>query len=162
MIGRTAELARLVAAADQARQGFRVAWLGGDAGSGKSTLAGALLRHLSGDGWQTVVGRCPETVGGVPPAWAWSEVLRHLSVTSAPSPEIAVRLAPLLTDGAGPVGQFWLARAVGDYLEGVPGPLLIVLEDVHRAAAASPACPGRRRRPCGTRRSSAGRPTPTC
>ncbi|MEN3534802.1 BTAD domain-containing putative transcriptional regulator [Microbispora sp. ZYX-F-249] len=133
MVGRTAELSRLAAAAEQAGAGFRIVWLGGEAGSGKSTLADALVRRLAGDGWQTVVGRCPETTGGVPPAWAWSEVLRELSATCPPEPETAARLAPLLTDDAAPVGQFWLARAAGDYLEGVPGPLLIVLEDVHRA-----------------------------
>ncbi|MFG1860242.1 BTAD domain-containing putative transcriptional regulator [Microbispora bryophytorum] len=133
MVGRTAELSRLAAAAQRARDGFRIAWLGGEAGSGKSTLADALVRRLAADGWQTVVGRCPETTGGVPPAWAWSEVLRELSSTCPPEPGTAARLAPLLTDDAAPVGQFWLARAAGDYLEGVPGPLLIVLEDVHRA-----------------------------
>ncbi|MEU6415047.1 BTAD domain-containing putative transcriptional regulator [Microbispora sp. NPDC046933] len=133
MVGRTAELSRLAAAAEQARAGFRIAWLGGEAGSGKSTLADALVRRLAAGGWQTVVGRCPETTGGVPPAWAWSEVLRDLSATCPPEPGTAARLAPLLTDHAAPVGQFWLARAAGDYLEGVPGPLLIVLEDVHRA-----------------------------
>ncbi|MEV0971344.1 BTAD domain-containing putative transcriptional regulator [Microtetraspora glauca] len=134
MIGRTAELARLTAAAAQARSGFRVAWLGGDAGSGKSTLADALARTLAAEGWRTAVGRCPETVGGVPPAWAWSEVLRHLSAGSPPAPEIAVRLAPLLEDDTRQVvGQFWLAQAAGEYLEGVPGPLLIVIEDAHRA-----------------------------
>ncbi|OPG12237.1 BTAD domain-containing putative transcriptional regulator [Microbispora sp. GKU 823] len=133
MVGRTRELSRLVAAAEQAGEGFRVAWLGGEAGLGKSTLADALVGHLSARGWRTVVGRCPETTGGVPPAWAWSEVLRDLAATTPPPPETAARLAPLLTDDAAPVGQFWLARAVGDYVDGVPGPLLIVLEDVHRA-----------------------------
>ncbi|GIH50340.1 Transcriptional regulatory protein, C terminal [Microbispora rosea] len=133
MVGRTRELARLAAAAEQAGDGFRVAWLGGEAGLGKSTLADALVGHLSSRGWRTIVGRCPETTGGVPPAWAWSEVLRDLAATTPPPPETAARLAPLLTDDAVPVGQFWLARAVGDYLDGVPGPLLIVLEDVHRA-----------------------------
>ncbi|TKK87986.1 ATPase [Herbidospora galbida] len=134
MVGRTRELARLTAAAGQAAEGgFRLAWLGGEAGSGKTTLADALVRHLAARDWQTVVGRCPETTGGVPPAWAWSEVLRHLAATTPPLPETAARLAPLLTDDAAPVGQFWLARAVGDYLEGVRGPLLIVLEDAHRA-----------------------------
>ncbi|MBB2745495.1 UNVERIFIED_ORG: DNA-binding SARP family transcriptional activator [Microbispora rosea subsp. rosea] len=133
MVGRTRELSRLTAAAEQAGDGFRVAWLGGEAGLGKSTLADALVGHLSSRGWRTVVGRCPETTGGVPPAWAWSEVLRDLAATTPPPPETAARLAPLLTDDAAPVGQFWLARAVGDYVDGVPGPLLIVLEDVHRA-----------------------------
>ncbi|WP_250213843.1 BTAD domain-containing putative transcriptional regulator [Acrocarpospora catenulata] len=133
MIGRAAELARLVSAAEQARRGFRVVWLGGDPGAGKSTLADALLRHLGDEGWQVTVGRCPETLGGVPPAWAWSEILRDLFAVHPPDPEIEVRLAPLLGHDAAPVGEFWLAQAVGDYLEGVPGPLLLVLEDVHRA-----------------------------
>ncbi|RCG25838.1 ATPase [Sphaerisporangium album] len=133
MIGRTAELARLVSAAEQAKRGFRVAWLGGDPGAGKSTLADALLRHLSEQGWQVTVGRCPETLGGVPPAWAWSEVLRGLFAVHPPAPETEARLAPLLRQDSPQVGQFWLAQAVGDYLENVPGPLLVVLEDVHRA-----------------------------
>ncbi|MEO3853677.1 BTAD domain-containing putative transcriptional regulator [Acrocarpospora sp. B8E8] len=133
IVGRTAELARLTTAANLARGGFRVAWLGGDAGAGKSTLAEALARQLATAGWATAVGRCPETLGGVPPAWAWSEVLRQLSGVRPLTPELASRLAPLLTDDAPQVGQFWLARAVGDFLDEVPGPLLIVLEDVHRA-----------------------------
>ncbi|GIH27920.1 hypothetical protein Aph01nite_62300 [Acrocarpospora phusangensis] len=133
IVGRTAELARLATAANLARGGFRVAWLGGDAGLGKSTLAEALARQLASAGWTTAVGRCPETLGGVPPAWAWSEVLQQLIGVRAPTPEVAARLAPLLTDDAPQVGQFWLARAVGDFLDEVPGPLLIVLEDVHRA-----------------------------
>jgi DNA-binding SARP family transcriptional activator len=133
MIGRTAELGRLQAAAGQARNGFRVAWLGGDPGVGKSTLAEGLLRRLRDEGWQVAIGRCPETLGGVPPAWAWSEVLRALSAVHRPAPEISARLAPLLSDDAGQIGQFRLARAAGDYLQGVPRPLLVVLEDVHRA-----------------------------
>ncbi|TMS00650.1 BTAD domain-containing putative transcriptional regulator [Nonomuraea basaltis] len=133
MIGRTAELGRLLAAAGQTRNGFRVAWLGGDPGVGKSTLAEALLRRLCDEGWQVAVGRCPETLGGAPPAWAWSEVLRSLSAVHRPAPEIAARLAPLLSDDAEQIGQFWLARAAGDYLQGMPRPLLVVLEDVHRA-----------------------------
>ncbi|MEV6983694.1 BTAD domain-containing putative transcriptional regulator [Sphaerisporangium sp. NPDC051017] len=133
MIGRTTELARLVSAAEQAKRGFRVAWLGGDPGAGKSTLADALLRRLSEQGWQVTVGRCPETLGGVPPAWAWSEVLRGLFAVHPPDAEIEARLAPLLRQDSPQVGEFWLAQAVGDYLENVPGPLLVVLEDVHRA-----------------------------
>ncbi|MEV7802839.1 BTAD domain-containing putative transcriptional regulator [Microbispora sp. NPDC088329] len=133
VIGRTAELARLVAAAGQAGQGFRVAWLGGDPGAGKSTLADALLRRLTDEGWRVAVGRCPETLGGVPPAWAWTEVLRTLFAVHPPEPGTEARLAPLLEEDSPGAGQFWLAQAVGDYLESVPGPLLLVLEDVHRA-----------------------------
>ncbi|TQS28507.1 BTAD domain-containing putative transcriptional regulator [Microbispora sp. KK1-11] len=133
MIGRTAELARLVSAAEQAGHGFRVAWLGGDPGAGKSTLADALLRRLGDEGWRVAVGRCPETLGGVPPAWAWSEVLRTLFAVRPPDPGTEARLAPLVQEDSPGVGQFRLAQAVGDYLESVAGPLLLVLEDVHRA-----------------------------
>ncbi|MEU8364020.1 BTAD domain-containing putative transcriptional regulator [Nonomuraea sp. NPDC048882] len=132
-IGRAAELARLQNAAEQARAGFRLARLDGEAGAGKSTLAEALRRDLAGAGWRTAVGRCPETEGGAPPAWAWSEILRHLSAGHPPAPAVAARLAPLLAGDAAPVGQFRLAQAVGDYLEDMPGPLLITLEDAHRA-----------------------------
>ncbi|WP_061294962.1 BTAD domain-containing putative transcriptional regulator [Herbidospora cretacea] len=133
IVGREAELDRLARAAEQATGGFRVAWLGGDAGSGKSTVAVALARRLASQGWTTAAGRCPETVGGVPPAWAWSEVLRGLVPGRPPAPALLPKLAPLLTDDAEPVGQFWLARAVGDYLAELAAPLLVVLEDVHRA-----------------------------
>ncbi|XVQ89825.1 BTAD domain-containing putative transcriptional regulator [Microbispora siamensis] len=133
MIGRTAELARLVSAAEQAGRGFRVAWVGGDPGAGKSTLADALLRRLGDEGWRVAVGRCPETLGGVPPAWAWTEVLRTLFSAHPPDPVTEARLAPLLKEDSPGAGQFRLAQAVGDYLESVPGPLLLVLEDVHRA-----------------------------
>ncbi|MEN3539816.1 BTAD domain-containing putative transcriptional regulator [Microbispora sp. ZYX-F-249] len=133
MIGRTAELGRLVSAAEQAGHGFRVAWLGGDPGAGKSTLADALLRRLADEGWRTAVGRCPETLGGVPPAWAWTEVLRTLFAVHPPDPGTEARLAPLLREDSPGAGQFLLAQAVGDYLESVAGPLLLVLEDVHRA-----------------------------
>ncbi len=63
-----------------------------------------------------VVGGAPGLVPGRPPA-----------------PALLPKLAPLLTDDAEPVGQFWLARAVGDYLADLTAPLLVVLEDVHRA-----------------------------
>nr|WP_062338379.1 BTAD domain-containing putative transcriptional regulator [Herbidospora sakaeratensis] len=133
IVGRRAELDRLTRAAEQAMSGFRVAWLGGDAGSGKSTVAAALDTALQARGWATAAGRCPETVGGVPPAWAWSEVLRSLVPNRPPAPALLPKLAPLLADDAEPVGQFWLARAVGDYLAELTAPLLVVLEDVHRA-----------------------------
>jgi DNA-binding SARP family transcriptional activator len=134
LVGRAAELTALHAIAEVA--GLHTVWLGGDAGAGKTTLAGALARRLAGQGWLTVTGQCPETDGGAPPAWAWSELLRHLAAERPPDGDAAARLAPLLTDDAPAVGQFLLARAVEDYLSRVvrgDTRLLIVLEDVHRA-----------------------------
>ncbi|WP_051864747.1 BTAD domain-containing putative transcriptional regulator [Streptosporangium roseum] len=134
LIGRTAELAALHAVAETA--GLCTVWLGGDAGAGKSTLAGTFARRLAGQGWLTAAGQCPETDGGAPPAWAWSEVLRRLAAGRPPADDVAVRLAPLLTDDTPATGRFLLARAVEDYLaQAVRADtrLLVVLEDVHRA-----------------------------
>ncbi|GAA3423187.1 hypothetical protein GCM10018953_03700 [Streptosporangium nondiastaticum] len=134
LVGRTAELARLEAVAGT--PGPSTVWLGGEAGAGKSALAGAFARRLAGRGWLTATGQCPETDGGAPPAWAWSEVLRRLTAELPPGDDVAARLAPLLTDDAPATGRFHLARAVEDYLaravrEDVR--VLVVLEDVHRA-----------------------------
>ncbi|MFF5108229.1 BTAD domain-containing putative transcriptional regulator [Streptosporangium sp. NPDC000509] len=134
LVGRTEELAALETVARQG--GVRTVWLGGDPGAGKSTLATAFARRLAERGWLTATGQCPETDGGAPPAWAWSEVLRALAVERPPEGDLAVRLAPLLDDDAPPAGPFLLARAVGDYLSRVVGRgtrLLVVMEDVHRA-----------------------------
>ncbi|WP_329426383.1 AAA family ATPase [Streptosporangium sp. NBC_01495] len=134
LVGRTEELAALRTVAD--RGGLRTVWLGGDPGAGKSALAAAFARRLAARGWLTATGQCPETDGGAPPAWAWSEVLRALAVEQPPEGDLAVRLAPLLDDDAPPAGPFLLARAVGDYLRRVVAwgtRLLVVMEDVHRA-----------------------------
>ncbi|MEV7230077.1 BTAD domain-containing putative transcriptional regulator [Polymorphospora sp. NPDC051019] len=134
--GRDVELAALLAAGDQAATGgLRVRWVGGEAGAGKTTLVEAVGDRLRDRGWQVAVGRCPEVEGGAPPAWAWSEVVRGLSRRHPIGDRLADRLAPLLGDGPPGGGQFWLARAVGAYLAEVAakGPLLVLLDDVHRA-----------------------------
>ncbi|MCF6509918.1 transcriptional regulator [Blastococcus sp. MG754426] len=117
-IGRTAELRRLLAAAGEARSGARVVWIGGEAGAGKTTLVEAATGELRRRGWRTAWGRCPE-VEGAPPAWPWSEVLRELDDAALPE------------DG----NPFRLARSVADQLAAAAGgaPLLVVLDDVHRA-----------------------------
>ncbi|GIH91085.1 BTAD domain-containing putative transcriptional regulator [Planobispora siamensis] len=134
LVGRTAELAALHAVADS--PGLHTVWLGGEAGAGKSVLAETFSRRLAARGWLTATGQCPETDGGAPPAWAWSEVVRALAAVCPPPGDVAVRLAPLLADDAPAAGQFLLARAVEDYLAGAVRDgvrLLVVLEDVHRA-----------------------------
>jgi DNA-binding SARP family transcriptional activator len=136
LVGRAAELSRLDAAAGRVgATGFHAVWLGGEAGAGKSALAEAFARRRADLGWRVALGRCPE-VPGAPPAWAWSEVLRGLSQERPPAPELAQRLAPLLDEAVPPsTSQFWLARALGEYLADVAAaaPLLIVLDDAHRA-----------------------------
>ncbi|MEV6932393.1 BTAD domain-containing putative transcriptional regulator, partial [Dactylosporangium sp. NPDC051485] len=117
-IGREPELAALAAAADDR---LRIVWVGGEAGSGKTTLVRAFATRQDR---RVAWGRCPE-VDGAPPAWAWAEILRELAGDGDE------RLRPLL-EGRGGGDQFQLAQAVGERL-GAGGPLLVVLDDVHRA-----------------------------
>ncbi|MFJ6198037.1 BTAD domain-containing putative transcriptional regulator [Micromonospora sp. NPDC092111] len=133
------EMARLRrVAAHAVRAGFQVSWVSGDAGAGKTTLGRLLAGEFTADGWRTATGRCPE-LDGAPPAWAWGELLRALRTGTEPTPEQAHRLAPLLSESGAPAplpgGEFHLRRAVGDYLTTVAaaGPLLLLLDDVHRA-----------------------------
>ncbi|MFG2044096.1 BTAD domain-containing putative transcriptional regulator [Dactylosporangium sp. NPDC048998] len=129
-VGREAELDALASiAASAERGGLRIVWVGGEPGAGKTTLLRAFGATITERGWRVAWGRCPE-VDGAPPAWAWAEVLRELSTGGG----VDDRLRPLL-DGRGddPAGdQFQLAQAVGERL-GSGGPLLVVLDDVHRA-----------------------------
>ncbi|SDC77406.1 Transcriptional regulatory protein, C terminal [Geodermatophilus telluris] len=111
---RAAELRQLL---DLAAEGTRVVWVAGEAGAGKTTLVEAAAAQLRRTGWRVVEGRCPE-VDGAPPAWPWTEITRALGGP------------PLREDTA-----FWLARAVADRLRDAlrEQPLLVVLDDVHRA-----------------------------
>ena len=121
-LGRSAELARIDAAARTvATDGLRAVWIGADAGVGKTTLTEVAAQRLRASGWSVARGRCPE-VDGAPPAWAWSEVISSLG-QSAPA-----------------IGSaFELAAAVGDRLRAVTAdaPLLVVLDDLHRADGAT-------------------------
>ena len=145
-VGRAGELAALAAAADRACEpaagGHVVPVLvAGDPGEGKTALLEAAARARAAAGWAVAWGRCPE-VEGAPPAWPWAELLRGLAQRVPPDPELAQTLAPLLDDGAArPTGpdavaqRFYLHRAVGRYLAAVSesAPLLVVVDDVHRA-----------------------------
>ncbi|MFA1539254.1 BTAD domain-containing putative transcriptional regulator [Actinomadura monticuli] len=141
-VGRVQELARLEAAARDARSGRGgVVIVGGDAGMGKTALAERFSRDLAGRGWTCAWGRAPET-GGAPAAWPWAELLRELAAAAPPDAALAARLGPLLDDSVtGPgdadvsTGRFRLHLAVGDYLAGLAAaaPLLLVLDDLHWA-----------------------------
>ncbi|WP_344407702.1 ATP-binding protein, partial [Dactylosporangium fulvum] len=129
-VGRDAELARLRQVAAAAEQtGLRVVWVGGEPGAGKTTLLRMFAAELRDRGWRVAWGRCPE-VDGAPPAWAWSEILRELA--DLPDQPGGEALAPLLAGEASAGSQFRLAQAVGARL-GDAGPLLVVLDDIHRA-----------------------------
>jgi hypothetical protein len=137
-VGRDAELAvvmRLAARAAAGRSG--IALVAGDAGAGKTALAGLVSQLLTAQGWTVATGRCPEHEGS-PAGWPWAEALRRLARATAPAEPQA--LAALLSDDPSPevdvtAARFRLHRAVAGYLEAVSrsSPLLVVLDDVHRA-----------------------------
>ncbi|GAA2890035.1 hypothetical protein GCM10010472_55660 [Pseudonocardia halophobica] len=135
IVGRAAELERLRAAAERARFGVAVVLVEADAGGGKSALVEAFRAGLPG--WTTALGRCPE-VDGAPPGWAWTELVEELARAAPVPDELAARLAPLRAAGPGreEVGEtFWLSRAVVELVGGAAagGPVLLVLDDLHRA-----------------------------
>jgi DNA-binding SARP family transcriptional activator len=137
-VGRDAELDQVMRSALEAAAGrMRTVLVTGDAGAGKTALADQLSQRLAAEGWTVTTGRCPEHEGA-PAGWAWAEALRHLAGTAAPTEPQA--LATLLTDtpvreGDIAAARFRLHRAIGGYLEAVSrgAPLLVVLDDVHRA-----------------------------
>lgn len=137
-VGRSAELAQVLGAASAAATGRSpVVLVAGDAGTGKSALTERVSQQLASEGWTTIAGRCPEHEGA-PAGWPWAEALRQLARIAPPAEPRA--LATLLTDtpvpdADVPAARFRLHRAVGEYLEsaGRSAPLLVVLDDLHRA-----------------------------
>jgi len=136
-VGRDAELAATLRAAAEAAAGrMRIVLVTGDAGAGKTALADQVRPRLAAQGWVAVTGRCREDEGA-PPGWPWAEALRQLTATGPDQPE---SLRPLLTDspaadGDAPAARFRLHRAITAYLDAVSAiaPLLVVLDDLHRA-----------------------------
>jgi DNA-binding SARP family transcriptional activator/tetratricopeptide (TPR) repeat protein len=137
-VGRDAELDLVTRTARQAAAGrLRVALVTGDPGTGKTALTDQLSQRLASEGWIVTAGRCPEHEGA-PAGWPWAQALRRLAGVVPPDDPQA--LAALLTDtpshdGDAAAARFRLHRAVAAYLGGVSrsAPLLVVLDDVHRA-----------------------------
>ena len=104
----------------------------------RARLAADLVgQRLAAEGWTVTIGRCPEHEGA-PAGWPWAETLRRLARTVPPADPQA--LGTLLTDTPArdrdaAVARFRLHRAVAAYLEEVSqaAPLLVVLDDLHRA-----------------------------
>ncbi len=137
-VGRDAELEEVMRAAEQAEAGRpRVVLVTGEPGAGKTALAERIRERLARAGWTVTAGRCPEHEGA-PAAWPWSEALRLLA--GAMPPDEPEALAALLTDSRSQDGdiaaaRFRLHRAVAAYLDAVSraAPLLVILDDLHRA-----------------------------
>lgn len=137
-VGRDRELGQAMGAAAEATAGrTKIVLVTGEAGAGKTALADQVRRRLAAQGWTAAAGRCREDEGA-PPGWPWAEALRQLSATAAPAdPE---PLAPLLADSPPrdddvAAARFRMHRAMAAYLDGVSSgaPLLVILDDLHRA-----------------------------
>ncbi|WP_438295846.1 BTAD domain-containing putative transcriptional regulator [Streptomyces sp. HUAS TT7] len=141
-VGRANELARLEEAAAVAAAGrLTLALVTGEPGVGKTKLVEQVSAGLARRGWTCVRGRCPES-GGAPAAWPWTELLSELADAGhEPSPDAARVLAPLLESASAHTshdatgGRFRMRHAVVSHLTATArtAPLLIVVEDLHRA-----------------------------
>jgi hypothetical protein len=155
LVGRARELAAITAAMAAARRGAqRAVHLVGEAGIGKTTLAEHAAALASGQGWTVVWGRAWGT-GPTAPYWLWQQVLgslvRTTNISTRVHPATGVWLAELVPELAGPGkvpsapaldpdrARDALQRAVVHVLTEAASdrPLLIVLDDVHDADAAS-------------------------
>lgn len=128
LVGREHELEVLAGWLDAAAGGGRIALVGGEAGIGKSRLVGALADRARADGRTVLWGRTTEQ-DGAPSYWPWLQVLDQLGareLLEAPS-------------GNDPEAErFGRFEAVAAAIAALAvEPLLIVLEDGHRADAPS-------------------------
>ncbi|WP_049577930.1 ATP-binding protein, partial [Nonomuraea sp. SBT364] len=100
----------------------------GEAGAGKTALAEAVTARLSARGWVTAWGRSPE-YEGAPVAAPWTQITGALPTSSAP--------AATETGGDPAVARFRRHRAVLARIAAAAGrgPVLLVLDDLHRADA---------------------------
>jgi tetratricopeptide (TPR) repeat protein len=155
LVGRARELTAIATAMTAARRGTaRVVHLVGEPGIGKTALAEHAAALASEQGWQVAWGRAWDA-GAAPPYWLWQQVLGSLARTTNVSgrvhpataawlvdlvPELAgtgeVPLPPALDPGR---ARLALQRAVVHVLgtAAADRPLLVVLDDVHDADAAS-------------------------
>lgn len=150
MVGRQPELARLRALWQDACEGdFRFVLVAGEPGVGKTRLASEIADLAALDGGRVLVGRCRAT-GAVPyepfvealatalPAcsdsWLKDQVTRNGPALVQLVPDAARRAGPVAahndTGGPRPRFQDAIAAALRDL---GPDPVLLVVEDVHRA-----------------------------
>ncbi|SEP93436.1 Transcriptional regulatory protein, C terminal [Streptomyces sp. yr375] len=153
-VGRQEELRRLLAGADAARHGKGgVTLLLGESGAGKTSLLHEFRRACAEYDLDVVTVNCPHS-DDLPAHWPWKQALRQTAerwpetVRALPAgiratlatlvPELAPESGELPT-GTTPVpSRFELHEAVSRALLGIARrPLVLVLEDLHWADAAS-------------------------
>lgn len=149
-LGRSAELAELRGALARALDGRgSFVLLSGDAGTGKTRLAEVFVASATELGARVLWGRTSEA-GGAPELWPFVQIARSLSPPGEPiagaSLEDMARLAsshgepssawPLFQDEAARF-RFFDAIAFRIRRQAEQGPLVLVLEDLHGADAAT-------------------------
>ena len=158
LAGREAELAALVGALDEACAGRgRLVLLAGEPGIGKSRLAEEVAALAQQRGARVLVGRCWEA-GGAPAYWPWVQSLRayvrqadaaalrlQLGGGAGELAQIVPELRELFADlpdmptADDPGARFRLFDAAVEFLRNASasGPLVLVVDDLHAADAAS-------------------------
>ncbi len=158
-VGRASELKALREVYEDIREGTgRAVVLAGEPGIGKTMLAKEATDEYARQGAMVLWGRCLESEGALP-YWPWVQVIRSYANTRSPEqlrddlgagaadigeivPEIFNWIPDL--DHSGPVitpesERFRLFNSVGIFLENASRdqPLVLVLEDLHRADRSS-------------------------
>lgn len=159
LVGRERELGALGTVLARAAAGeSRTALVSGEPGIGKTRLVEELARRAERDGFEVVWGRCREEEEGAPPFWPWRQVVHGLlagvgterldALLGADASEV-VLLVPELREvlpAAAPAAVFDVAAVRFGVCRAVTGlvrrsaelrPLLLVLDDLHWADAAS-------------------------
>ncbi|MDT0304969.1 BTAD domain-containing putative transcriptional regulator [Streptomonospora wellingtoniae] len=134
LLGRAGETGELERAADRAERGGTVAALvAGGAGAGKTALARDLAARLSGRGWITAWGECPEHEGA-PPAWTWERIAAALE-EAAPAPAAPAEPAGEDTPRDPAAARFQALGRAAALVEAAArrAPVLLVADDLHRA-----------------------------
>jgi DNA-binding CsgD family transcriptional regulator/tetratricopeptide (TPR) repeat protein len=150
LIGRQAEMARLVEAlAVAAEGGSSVALVAGEAGVGKTRLVCEFANRARERGFRVCVGRCHDLGGEVWPLAPLREILASLAeeldaetldLVVGAARDSLVRLVPELGaegDGSTPVSSERLGELVIGVFDRLArrGPLVLVVEDLHWADA---------------------------
>jgi DNA-binding SARP family transcriptional activator len=109
----------------------------GEAGVGKTSLTHAAIQAATAHGSRAAWGRCTES-GTTPAFWPWLQIVRALDVDGAD--EVAALLSgDAHPDGDPDAARFRLYERVVQLLRvaAAGGPLIIVVDDLHAADAAS-------------------------
>jgi tetratricopeptide (TPR) repeat protein len=150
LVGRRAELEQLGQVLEEAVQGRGSAWLiAGESGVGKSRVLDEVRTRALVRAMLVVRGQARSEGGG--PYHVWQDILRGLilrtslsdpdvSVISAVTPDLAGLLGRTVADAPvidGDAAQARLLLSVEEVFRQQPGPVLVILEDLHWSGSES-------------------------